>query len=107
MKISGPGQAAAPRLLSQAPNRVELLVDDAHFSLLKCTIHRAHRLDRDQAPRPRVIFVLEGKGRLASAGREFSPLELAAGQTWLVPAMLRNVEIFPAGEGVTVLECLG
>jgi mannose-6-phosphate isomerase len=107
MQAGGPGRALPSRLLSDAPNRVELLVEDAHFSLLKCTIQRAHRLDRGQEPRPRVVFVLEGRGRLASAGREFAPLELAPGQTWLVPALLRDVEIFPAGEGITVLECLG
>lgn len=107
MAVSGPGRPRPPEVLAETPNRVEVLVLDAHFELRKCTIRLAQLLERQSPPRARLIFVLAGRGRLTSPGREFAPRDLETGQTWLVPAGLQAVEVFPAEPELTLLECLG
>lgn len=106
MSVSGPGQPQAPQALFLRPKLVELMIRDPHFTLLQTTLLRPYPLQWG-GRRPRVVFVEWGQGRLASGARQFAPLDICAGQTWLVPAGLTGVEVFPATPGLTLLECVG
>ncbi len=106
MDLGGPGRPSSPEILACQPNRMELLVRDPHFALIRASVKRPHALQWG-GRRPRVVFVVEGRGRLASGAREFAPLDIAAGQTWLVPAGLAGVEVFPTQPGLSLLECVG
>ena len=89
-----------------APNRLRLLVETPTFALL--------RVDASQTYRPwwggarmRVVFVLEGQAHMCSPGGYFEPLEVRAGQTWLLPAILTTPLFMPQGEGkLSILEAV-
>lgn len=88
-----------------APNRIRLLLETESFALLK--------VDATQVYRPwwggaklRVLFVLQGQGIMSSPGRYFAPVNLSAGQAWLLPAMLPTPLLTPSNGGLSILESL-
>jgi mannose-6-phosphate isomerase len=88
-----------------APNRLRLLVETPTFALL--------RVDASQTYRPwwggaklRIIFVLEGAGQMSSPGHYFSPMDIGAGQTWLLPAGLTTPLLTPEGAKLSFLEAV-
>lgn len=101
MTVAGPGAPRPARLVSPEPNRLELLVEDPHFALLKVVAKAPYRPSWGGA-RPRVLTVLAGHGRWQGAQGP----ELAPGQTWLLPASLADAHLLPAPQGLTLLESL-
>lgn len=102
MAATGPGAPAAPRSLPDPAGRLELLVEDAHFALLRAQAQAAYHPSFG-GQRLRGIFVLAGHGLIAAAGHP--PQAIAAGQSWLIPAGLAEVEIAPQpGGSLTLLE---
>ncbi len=88
-----------------APNRLRLLVETPTFALLK--------VDATQTYRPwwggaklRVLFVLEGEGQMCSPGGYFAPMQVGAGQTWLLPAGLTTPLLIPAKSKLAFLEAV-
>jgi len=101
MDVAGPGAPRPPRLLAPAPNRLEMLMEDPHFALLKV------RAFAPYTPwwggrRLRVLVVLAGQGRWQ--GAEAPPL--LPGQTWLLPAGQEDLTLLPDAQGLEFLESL-
>ncbi len=105
LKRSGPGRPVAAQVMSHAPNRVEMLVQDPHFSLLECRLEREQELLWGQG-RARVIFVSGGEGWLRPEGGQAAPLELAAGQCWVLPAGLAGLKLEPSQRPLSLFVCL-
>ncbi|CAO0822488.1 mannose-6-phosphate isomerase [Desulfarculales bacterium] len=99
--LNGPGGPCPSRLLAEQPNRLELLVEDPHFALLKVRASAPYRPDWG-GRRLRVLTVLAGHGRWQGVQAP----ALAPGQTWLLPAGLENLLLLPAPEDLEFLESL-
>ena len=105
MKITGPGSPQPPRELSPPPLRRSRLLDDPHFSLLECALTGQQALTL-QAGRPTLLLVLEGSGVLSFPGQEHQSRELAAGQTWLLPAATPSSVLSASKDGIMYLEAV-
>lgn len=101
MTLAGPGAPQAPRLLQDGPNRLELLVQDPRFALLRARVSQTYR-PHWGGRRLRLITVLAGQGRWLGAEAP----DLAPGQTWLLPAGQEGLALVPAPSGLTLLESL-
>lgn len=109
MSLGGPGAPQPPRLLAEGPNRLELLVQDPHFALLKVRAQTPYR-PWWGGRRLRVLTILAGRGRWRGGQVPDLSLDLAPdllpGQTWLLPAGQEGLEMLPGPAGLTLLECL-
>lgn len=104
MRATGPGRPTAPRPISPLPLERNLLVEDAHFRILRCRL--TGRAPLSTRMRPSLIFVLQGAGALSFPGGEHQTQELAAGQSWLLPAGLAPARLGAAADGIIYLESL-
>ncbi|MBI4799027.1 MAG: class I mannose-6-phosphate isomerase [Desulfarculus sp.] len=101
MTLAGPGAPQASRRLSEGPNRLELLVEDPHFALLKAQVREPYQ-PHWGGRRLRLVTVLAGQGQWHGAQTP----DLAPGQTWLLPAGQEGLTLLPAPGGLTLLESL-
>ncbi|MDH3582831.1 MAG: class I mannose-6-phosphate isomerase [Phycisphaerae bacterium] len=92
-------QAAISGALTQA----EKLVRCEHFQIdrLQFTAGRDRPVAHDGGPR--VWMVLDGQGRLKSAGGTFDPVAFGRGETILLPAAVTDAQVVP-GSKTTILD---
>lgn len=105
LRVLDPGGARAAhqlQTLARDGGSLVLLGEDSHFALLAVQASRVYR-PLYQGPRLRLLFILQGEGRLSWSGGQADE-ELIPGQCWLLPAGLREVEIDPGPDGLRLLE---
>ncbi|MEZ6018393.1 MAG: type I phosphomannose isomerase catalytic subunit [Planctomycetota bacterium] len=84
-------------------DRAALLVDTKPFRVELLELHRGGPLGVDALPS--VLVVLSGSGQLSTAATE-APLEIRAGQCWLLPADAQRARIGEASGDLTLLRAI-
>jgi mannose-6-phosphate isomerase len=96
--ITGP---VTPELVpAEAGGREAHLVETETYGLSLLELDGSRRLET--AGRAQALVVLDGRGRLEVEGAA-EPLELAAGETWLVPAAAGAYELAAIGDSLRLL----
>ena len=86
------GGKVAPMELENGRNSVSVLVECAHFAVLKSVfVEPQYRVKAEGLVE--VLIVLEGRGKIEVPGTE---MEYRQAQTWLVPAVIRDLRFMPA-----------
>ena len=86
------GGKIAPLELENGHNSVSVLVECAHFAVLRSVFAEPeYRVKAEGLVE--VLIVLEGRGKIQIPGTE---MEYAQAQTWLVPAAIRDLRFVPA-----------